>query len=227
MQGLQGQPSSRGFSIRTGNGGATSLILIRRTHNYQHSPARAVLKHLRWYLVCNSYRPWFAGETAADRTSDPAESQAETYRKISRNFIESWNNGIDADMPTFLSQFSPTVDWHDHAFFIRHKGLGSLAPFRTSWLTAIKNFHCDIKSIRVVEDGAVIQCLYHGTMVGALPSKKASGRTFAANVLIMLGVNEDNKIQKVDEYYSATLDEAQDIQTYKLTSPPERGPGKL
>ncbi|MCJ1333439.1 hypothetical protein MMC10_010138 [Thelotrema lepadinum] len=155
------------------------------------------------------------------------DSRAELYTKISRRFIDSWNNGIDADVPTFLSQFSSTVDWHDHAFFIRHEGSEAMAPFRTRWLTSIKNFRCDIKSIKVVEDGSVIQCVYNGTMVGALPGRKASGKTFKANVLIMLGINEENKIQKVDEYYSATLDEAGDVDTYKLINPPQRGREKL
>ena len=65
-------------------------------------------------------------------------------------------------------------------------------------------------------------------MVGPLPGRKASGRTFAANVLIMLGIDGENKIEKVDEYYSATLDEAGDVGTYKLMSAPrKRGPEKI
>lgn len=93
-----------------------------------------------------------------------------------------------------------------------------MAAFRTAWLTAIKDFRCDIKSIRLVGDGTVIQCVYNGTMVHSLPGRKASGRTFAANVLIMLGIDGANKIEKVDEYYSATLDEGGDVETYKLIS---------
>ena len=76
--------------------------------------------------------------------------QADIYKEISRKFVESWNTGIDADPSTFLGQFSPTVEWYDHAFFIQHRGLGSMAAFRTMWLTAIQDFRCDIKYIRLV-----------------------------------------------------------------------------
>ena len=160
----------------------------------------------------------------------PLESQslrASLHEDISRNFVESWNNGIDADMPTFLSQFSATVDWYDHAFFIRHKGPEGLAAFRTSWLKAIKDFRSDIRSIHTIEGGTVVQCIYHGTMIGPLPGRKASGKSFAANVLIVLGINEEDKIQKVDEYYSATLDEAGDVDTYRLMNPRPPHPAKL
>ena len=44
-------------------------------------------------------------------------------------------------------------------------------------------------------------------MVGPLPGRAASGKTFRANVLILLKIKEGGKIQRVDEYYSATLDE--------------------
>ena len=111
---------------------------------------------------------------------------------------------------------------------MRHKGVDSMGPFRTAWLTAIKDFRSDIKSIRLVEDGTVIQCVYNGTMVGPLPGRRASGRTFAANVLIILGIDQQNQIEKVDEYYSATLDEAGDVEMYRLISrPTKRGPEKI
>lgn len=142
--------------------------------------------------------------------------------------MKSWTNGLAADMSTFLAQFSPTVEWYDHAFFTQRRGLGSLARFRASWLTAIKNFGTDIEAIDILEDGtAVIRCVYHGTMVGPLPGRPASGKTFRANVLILLKINEERKIQRVDEYYTATLDEGVDVKNYKLLNGEKRKPGKL
>ena len=142
--------------------------------------------------------------------------------------MKSWTTGLSADTPTFLAQFSPTVEWYDHAFFTQRQGLSSLARFRTNWLTAIKDFGIDIKAIDVLEDStAVIRCVYHGTMVGPLPGRPASGKTFRANVLILLKINEERKIQRVDEYYTATLDEGVDVKNYKLLGGEKQKPVKL
>lgn len=149
----------------------------------------------------------------ANWSAESPHQRAQLFEAISRTFVASWNNGLDADMATFLRQFSRTIDWYDHAFYLRQKGLEDLAAFRTGWLTAIKDFRCEIKSIRPVADGAAIQCVYHGAMVGPLLGRKPSGKTFAANVLVLLGINGEGKIQTVDEYYSATLDEAGDTET--------------
>lgn len=131
-------------------------------------------------------------------------------------------------MSTFLTQFSPTIEWYDHAFFTQRRGLNSLARFRTNWLTAIQNFGTDIEAIDVLEDGtAVVRCVYHGTMVGPLPGRPASGKTFRANVLILLKINAERKIERVDEYYTATLDEGVDVKNYKLLNGEKRKPGKL
>lgn len=138
------------------------------------------------------------------------------HKQISTTFIDSWNSGINANKSTFLAQFSPTVEWYDHAFFIRHQGLGGLARFRTQWLISIKDFRADVKAIEVTKSGTYIQCVYHGIMVGNLPGRPASGKTFQTNVLILLHINEDGKIEKVDEYYTATLDQGVDTEGYSL-----------
>ena len=160
----------------------------------------------------------------ADTLIDTREA---LHKKISTTFVNSWNNGIDADMQTFLSQFSPTVDWYDHAFFIRHKGLGGMASFRTSWLTSIKDFSADIESINVIEGGTVVRVVYHGTMVGKLPGRVPSGKTFHAKVLILLGINKEGKIQNVDEYYSALLDESTGVDSYHLMNARKKGSSKI
>lgn len=99
--------------------------------------------------------------------------------------------------------------------------------FRTSWLTAIGDFKAEIKSIDVIEGGTVIRCVYTGTMVGPLPGRAASGKTFETNSLILLGINEDGKIQRVDEYYTATLDECPGVEKYTLMSAGRSGSAKL
>lgn len=68
----------------------------------------------------------------------------------------------------------------------------------------------------------IIRCIYDGRMVGDLPGRKASGRRFRTNVLIVLRVcaggegEGEGKIERVDEYYTATLDEGCDVEEYKL-----------
>lgn len=100
------------------------------------------------------------------------------HKQISTAFIDSWNTGINADKSTFLAQFSPTVDWYDLAFFIRHKVLEGLARFRTQRLTSIKDFRAEVKAIDYTKSGTVVQCVYHGVMVGKLLGWPASGKSF-------------------------------------------------
>ena len=137
----------------------------------------------------------------------PTAKKEARWRQTSRDFVKSWNNGIDADTDTFLAQFSPSIDWYDHAFFLHHRGRETLPEFRRNWLTNIRDFHCEIKSIDLIPSGWVVRCVYHGTMVGPPPGRRASGKSFQNHVLIMLGIGEDGKIGRVDEYYTATLDE--------------------
>ena len=92
----------------------------------------------------------------------------------------------------------------------------------------MKNFGVDIKAIDILEDGtAVIRCIYHATMVGPLPGRPASGKTFPANVLIHLKVNEERKVQRLDEYCTATSDEGVDAKNYKSLGGEKHKPGKL
>ena len=146
---------------------------------------------------------------------DEKEKEA-LYKQISTTFIHSWVTGLHADTSLFLAQFSPTVDWYDHAFFIRHKGLNGMADFRTTWLTAIKDFGIDVEAIDVIKGGTVIRCVYHGTMVGKLPGRPASGKSFRTKVIILLGIGEGGKIERVDEYYTARVDEGMELEGYRL-----------
>ena len=140
-------------------------------------------------------------------------------------------------MRAFLSQFTAEAEWYDHAFGLQCRGHSALAVFRTGWLRAIKDFRASIKSIELLtptggdgqgRGGAVIRCLYTGTMVGRVGKRPASGRSFAANTLIVLQIDErDGKISRVDEYYSATFDELGDVETYQIVAAPERAGHKL
>ena len=64
-------------------------------------------------------------------------------------------------------------------------------------------------------------------MVGKLPGRPASGKSFQANVLILLRINDDGKIERVDEYYTATLDEGVDLKSYSLMNRDKSGTEKL
>lgn len=65
----------------------------------------------------------------------------------------------------------------------------------------------------------LIRCVYDGIMAGDLPGRKASGKRFRVNVLIVLKIDgRSGKIERVDEYYTATLDEGCDVWKYKLVS---------
>ena len=104
-----------------------------------------------------------------------------------------------------------------------------MADFRRKWLTAIKDFGTDITAIDVVPDKreVIVRCVYRGIMVGTLPGRQASGKLFRTNVLIVLGIDEMGKIQRVDEYYTATLDQGRDVSEYRLVRPRKHGVEKL
>ena len=64
-------------------------------------------------------------------------------------------------------------------------------------------------------------------MVGKLPGRRASGKSFQTNVLILLHINGDGKIERVDEYYTATLDQGVDLKGYPLMNSNKSGTVKL
>ena len=64
-------------------------------------------------------------------------------------------------------------------------------------------------------------------MVGELPGRPASGKSFQTNVLVLLRINDDDKIERVDEYYTATLDQGVDLEGYLLMNRDKIGTEKL
>lgn len=153
------------------------------------------------------------------------------YKQIATTFVDSWCSGLDADMATFLAQFSRGVRWYDHAFFMQHRGHEGIAEFRTGWLTAIKDFGTDITAVDVIfgkgKVEIMIRCVYHGTMVGKLPGRRASGKYFRTNVILVLRIDDEGKIERVDEYCTATLDEGCEIMDYRLAGAKSRAEAKL
>ena len=73
----------------------------------------------------------------------------------------------------------------------------------------------------------MIKTIYNGTMVGPLPGRAPGGKIFRSHVLILLGINDDGKIQKVDEYHSAAVDEGTDVEAYTFMGTGKKNAGKL
>ena len=126
---------------------------------------------------------------------------------------------------------------------MQHRGHAGMTSFRSRWHKAIKDFSTDIVAIDSLpakgvaaakreaekdeKEEILIRCIYDGMMAGDLPGRKASGKRFRTNVLIVLKIEaESGKIERVDEYYTATLDEGCDVSGYVLAGGRGRGGGK-
>jgi hypothetical protein len=127
----------------------------------------------------------------------------------------------------FQTVFSDSIEWYDHGFMVRRVGVPAVRGLQRDFLYVNQPFHAEIKvhlhpfhrhflsatpiadvpkSIIPTVEGAVLEQVWHGKLIhdvvqpdGQL-SMKATNKTFATTVGMVLKIDEDGKILRIDEY---------------------------
>ncbi|KIW43863.1 uncharacterized protein PV06_04922 [Exophiala oligosperma] len=101
----------------------------------------------------------------------------------------------EEDKQRFLSVYHPDVQWSDHAFLVTR-------PFRV-----------DEKAIVPTPSGAVLEQIWTGRCANDIvrPSGemavKATGKQYVCHVCMIVEIDEDGLVTKIDEYYNRQWDD--------------------
>jgi hypothetical protein len=125
------------------------------------------------------------------------------------------------DPSIWLSLYTPTATYIDHAFQIRRSGTPILRRHFDIWRTSIPDFVMEVEQSAGEEPlpggrrKYSIRTINRGTFLKDLPSAKASGKTFSFRGVVDLVVREeDGLIEEVHEWYSSNFGNSKDVAEY-------------
>ncbi|KAK0304136.1 hypothetical protein LTR48_003410 [Friedmanniomyces endolithicus] len=123
----------------------------------------------------------------------------------------------------FLSRFAPDVAWYDHAFLVQRVGHEAVVGLLKAFLHCNQPFETKIKSIELAQSGVVVaEIVWHGRAVNDIVrpdgevAVKATGQAFECHVCMLIRVNDDKKICRLDEYYNRKWDDGIAEEKYLL-----------
>ncbi|GAM91155.1 hypothetical protein ANO11243_092020 [Dothideomycetidae sp. 11243] len=117
------------------------------------------------------------------------------------------------DQSKFFAAYQPDVEWTDHAFLIKRVGHNAVQTLRNGFVHCNDPFRAEVKEIHVTARGAVFEQLWVGRMSNDIVGKdgvvriKASGKEFECPVCMVMEIDDEGRITKIDEYYNKRWDE--------------------
>lgn len=128
-----------------------------------------------------------------------------------------WSQSLDSlPLSDFLSIYSPSVVWNDHAFLVHREGLDDLAALRQRWLSANQPYSCVARDVHPTNSGAVVEFVATGKFAHDLGPIEATGQNFQYKACLVLDINkETGLIEKVEEYYTKLWYQSVDVDGYR------------
>src|SRR5277367_3358302 len=71
---------------------------------------------------------------------------AASIRRTAAKLTSDWSSGLDFPLNSFLSIYSPNIEWYDHAYHLRLIGHGALANLRKGWIGANEGLKIETKA---------------------------------------------------------------------------------
>jgi hypothetical protein len=167
------------------------------------------------------------------------------HEQVARTFVIDFSRPFDSEYTeeTFLSVYHPNVEWFDYAFHICRVGHEAVLGLRTSFLHCNQPFRSEpkvsytsinihfsritvyklrVQAIISTPDGAVAEQLWIGRCANDIVrpdgqvAVKGTGKDFKAHVCMVLKIDEDGLITRIDEYYNRAWDEGIIDEQYKV-----------
>jgi hypothetical protein len=152
----------------------------------------------------------------------PISQIAQDWQSQSNLMAHRWAAAWTSPDPSvWLSLYTPTATYIDHAFQIRRAGTSILKRHFDIWRTSIPDFTMEVErsGSEEVLPGRRLRCsirtINRGTLLKDLPSKRASGKSFSfRGVVDFIIREEDGLIEEVNEWYSYNFDNSKDVTEY-------------
>ncbi|MCJ1354341.1 MAG: hypothetical protein MMC33_004329 [Icmadophila ericetorum] len=179
------------------------------------TPARLFNElHKRVYKSPQALPPVVSASTAA--ATNPEVSQTlPTNLSVAHRFRDTWLTPLCLSITTILSLYTPTAQWYDHHIRLHLTTPLAILQSRTRFLSTYDDFVCETYAINPTPTGAVVQLIFSGVFArDLLPVRKASGRRWNCHVCFVLGVDEEGRVERVDEYFPRDFDEGVGVDGY-------------
>lgn len=147
--------------------------------------------------------PYPAPITISPKRIDQLHSTVQT-------FINGFQVAVDDD---FSNIYAPTIRWFDHAFLIQRVGHKAVMGLQKAFTHCNQPFHADVKAIIPTEKGCVLEQVWVGRCANDIVrpngeiAVKASGKDFKCHVCMVMEIDEEGKISRIDEYYTKRWDD--------------------
>lgn len=143
-------------------------------------------------------------------------------------YVSNWHLTLDSDEANsaFLSSYSPTIYWYDHAFLIQRVGHSAVLGLHAAFNHCNQPFRAEVKFILPTITGAVVEQVWHGRCANDVVrpdgqvAVKASGKDFVCHVCMVVEIGEDGKINRIDEYYNRRWDDGVAEREYAVMKGP-------
>ncbi|KIW11628.1 hypothetical protein PV08_10930 [Exophiala spinifera] len=135
----------------------------------------------------------------------------ETIRKVLVDFPKPILT--EEDKQRFLSVYHPDIQWSDHAFLVTRIGHEAVLGLHKAWNHCNQPFRADEKAIIPTPFGAVLEQVWTGRCANDIvrPSGevvvKATGKDYVCHVCMVMEIDQDGLVTKVDEYYNRRWDD--------------------
>ncbi|KAL9117260.1 MAG: hypothetical protein Q9187_006206 [Circinaria calcarea] len=140
-----------------------------------------------------------------------------TNLSVAMTFRDNWAAGLSLPSAQFLAPFAPNAVWYDHFIRLHLTTHEAFDQSRRRWLGSHDDFQTETYGIQPTPTGAVVQLIFKGVFArDILPAREATGKRFATHVCFVLGIDEEGKIKKVDEYLPMDFDDGTDVDGYKV-----------
>ena len=140
-----------------------------------------------------------------------------TNLSVAEKFRDNWVAGLSLPSADFLAPFAPHAVWYDHFIRLHLTTLKAIDQSRTRWLGCLDDFKVSTYAISPTPHGAVVQLKFSGIFArDILPAREATQKRFLTHVCFVLGIDNEGKIEKVDEYLPMDFDDGKDVDGYKV-----------
>ncbi|MCJ1359047.1 MAG: hypothetical protein MMC33_009047 [Icmadophila ericetorum] len=136
---------------------------------------------------------------------------------VAEKFRDNWVAGLSLPSAEFLTPFAPHAVWYDHFIRLHLTTLKAIEQSRMRWLGCLDDFKASTYAISPTPHGAVIQLKFSGIFArDILPAREATQKRFLTHVCFVLGIDDEGRIEKVDEYLPMDFDDGKDVDGYKV-----------
>ena len=148
--------------------------------------------------ICNTFLP------SINISNDRIAQVTNAITRFSEDF--SLPSSDPATASKITSLLHPDIHWYDHGFHICRVGHNAVLGLHKAFLHCNQPFTAEIKGIYPTQEGGVVEQVWKGVCKNDIVRPdgslvmKGSGKSFATHVCLVMRIDDEGRITRIDEY---------------------------